>query len=292
MKNIENTTYCDLHTHSLYSDGTFTPTEIIEMAEKFGLSAVALTDHNTVAGLAEFTKAAEGKRVQAIAGIEISTDYSDRELHILGLCLTPSMYGKLTPPLDEMLKRREKANFDLIDRLNQAGFDIDYQEVKSRTQAKSFNRAHVAASMVEKGYADSISEAFDRYLAVGKGFYFGPKRLDVFETIAFLKELGAVAVIAHPFLQLNEEELRIFLAKAKACGLDGMETMYSAYSAETTKKAKAIAAEFGLKESGGSDFHGNNRPGITLGSGRGDMKVPTSVVERLRERAYDKQDGI
>ena len=283
MKNSKQTTYCDLHTHSLYSDGTFTPAEIIQQAEKLGLAAVALTDHNTVAGLAEFTQAAKGKTVQAIAGIEISTDYGDTELHILGLFLTPSMYEKLTPPLDEMLKRREQSNRDLIARLNKAGFDVSYEEAKNRTQAKSFNRAHVAAVMVEKGYADCISEAFDRYLAVGKGFYFGPKRLDVFETIAFLKELGAVAVLAHPFLQLNEERLRVFLTKAKTYGLDGMETMYSAYSAETVKKAKEIACEFGLKESGGSDFHGNNRPGIALGSGRGDMQVPTSFLDKLKE---------
>ena len=278
----QKTTYCDLHTHSVYSDGTYTPAELIEKAEQLGLSAVALTDHNTVAGLAEFAQAAKGKRVQAVAGIEISTDYGDRELHILGLFIKPDTYARLMPPIEEMLSRREQSNLLLLENLHKADFEISYEEVKNRTQAKSFNRAHVAAVMVEKGYADSIAEAFDRYLAVGKGFYFGPKRLDVFETIAFLKELGAVAVLAHPFLQFNEKELRVFLGKAKAYGLDGMETMYSAYTAETTKKAQAIAAEFGLKESGGSDFHGENRPGIALGSGRGDIQVPTAVFDKLK----------
>lgn len=274
--------YCDLHAHSIYSDGTWTPTAIVEEAERSGLSAVALTDHNSVSGLSEFIEAAKGKQIEAVAGIEISTDYGDTELHILGLFLENGMFEKLMPPIEAMLQRREQANLDLLASLNKAGFEVGYDEVKRRTKSKSFNRAHVAAVMMEKGYADSIAEAFDRYLAVGKGHYFGPKRLPVFETISFLKSLGAVAVLAHPFLSLTEDKLPAFLAEAKTYGLDGMETMYSAYDKETTEKARKLAAVFGLKESGGSDFHGENRLGITLGSGKGNMAIPNSFLRALK----------
>ena len=281
MKEAKERLFCDLHTHSFYSDGTFTPAEIVEQAEKQGLFAVALTDHNTVAGLPEFMEVAKDKQVNAVAGIEISTDYGEIELHVLALFLQPSAYKRVEELLEEMTRRRIESNRQMLTRLNASGFDVSYEEIKKRTQAKAFNRAHVGAVMTEKGYTTSIADAFDRYLAVGKGYYIGPKRLSVFEVISFIKEIGAKAVLAHPLLQLTEAELRELLPKAIACGLDGMETMYSGYSAEMIEKSRALAKEFGLKESGGSDFHGENRPGVLLGVGRGSLAIPKAFFEDL-----------
>ena len=273
---------CDLHTHSVYSDGTYTPTELIAAAEKLNLSAIALTDHNTTHGLKEFSKAAEGKQVEAVLGVELSTDYGKIELHIVGLFLKEQDFPKIETLIAEMEKRKIESNIRLAENLKKEGYDVDYEELKSRTPRGHINRAHFAAELVKKGYASSVQEAFNTLLAKDGGFYEEPQRLPVYETIAFLKEIGATAILAHPFLNLTEEELRVFLQEAKKYGLDGMETEYSTYDEETTAKAKEIAKEFGLKESGGSDFHGGNKPHIALGIGQGNLAVPKEFLEKMR----------
>ncbi len=273
---------CDLHTHSVFSDGTYTPTELIEAAEKLNLSAIALTDHNTTYGLNEFSKAAEGKKIEAVLGVELSTDYGKIELHIVGLFLKEQDFPKIENLISGMEKRKIASNIRLAENLRKDGYNIDYEEIKARTPKGHVNRAHFAAALVEKGYVNSVQEAFNTLLAKDGGFYEEPQRLPVYETIAFLKRIGATAILAHPFLNLTEEELRIFLKEGKKYGLDGMETEYSTYDVETTAKAKKIAQEFGLKESGGSDFHGKNKPHIALGIGQGNLAVPKEFLEKLR----------
>lgn len=275
---------CDLHTHSAYSDGTVMPAEIIEQAEKIGLSAVALTDHNTVAGLPSFFEAANGKNVEAIGGVELSTDFEDVELHIVGLFIEERHFEAIEGLVAELKLRKEESNLLLVQALNGAGYAIDYEEIKSRTPKKHINRAHFASALLEKGYVQSIPEAFDTLLSKTGGYYTQPKRLDVFETIAFLKKIGCVSVLAHPFQELDEEGVRRFLTLAKPYGLDGMETEYAKYDAETVKKAKAIAKEFNVKESGGSDFHGERRKGTYIGIGQGNLCVPMAFVETLRKK--------
>lgn len=275
--------YCDLHTHSAYSDGTFLPAELIAEAEKIGLGAVALTDHNTVAGLPQFFAAAKGKAVEAVGGVELSTDYGEVELHIVGLFIKEEHFDKISALVAELDKRKEESNVKLCAGLRKEGYDVDLDEIKKKTPNGHINRAHIASALLEKGYVQSIPQAFEKLLSKTYGLFEQPKRLDVFETIAFLKEIGCVSVLAHPFQELDEEALRGFLVKAKRYGLDGMETEYSKYDAETVQKAKAIALEFGIKESGGSDFHGGRRPGIDLGVGRGNLRVSKTFLEALRE---------
>lgn len=276
--------YCDLHTHSVYSDGTYTPEALIDEAERIGLSAIALTDHNTVAGLPAFLAAAEGRAVNAIAGIEISTDYGKTELHILGLFLDSSQYGALNEKLEQLKRNKAASNVRLIQSLQAAGYDVDYETLCQAVPGGQFNRAHVATVLTEKGYVSSVKEAFDTVLSKDTGFYTEPKRLPVFEVIAFLKSIGATVVLAHPFLNLNEDELRVFLREAVKHGLDGMETVYSTYDDETSRKACEIAAEFGIKQSGGSDFHGTRKPDISLGTGTGTLAVPAEFVAALAEK--------
>lgn len=273
--------YCDLHTHSYFSDGTYSPTELINEAEAKGLTALVLCDHNTVDGLDEFLAAAKGKNVRAIAGIEFSTDYGEVELHIVGMFIDHCHFEAVNELVGELRRRKDESNITLIENLRKDGYEVDYDEIKIGTKG-IVNRAHIAAKLTEKGYTGSIKEAFATLLSKDSKYYVQPRRLDVFETIKFIKSIGAVAVLAHPFLNLKEDELRVFLPKAKACGLAAMETLYSTYDEATTELAVQMAREFGLKESGGSDFHGARKPDISLGIGRGNLRVPDEFLRELR----------
>ncbi len=275
--------FCDLHNHSTFSDGTDTPTRLLELAQERGLNAIALTDHNTVAGLPEFLKAAEGKSVRAIAGTEFSTDYKGTELHILGLFLKPEHFASITDLLEGYRLRKEQSNRDLVEKLNAAGYLIDYEQVKNSTPEGQVNRALIAAELTRLGYTESIQAAFKQLLNPKRGYYTPPERFSPFEIIRYIKSLGAVAVLAHPFLNLNETQLREFLTEAVPCGLDGMETMYSTYDEQTTATAKKVADEFGLLHSGGSDYHGGNKPHIQMGVGQGNLAIPCGLVTALEQ---------
>ena len=275
--------YCDLHTHSVYSDGTFTPAELIAAGQKAGLVAMALTDHNTVAGLPDFLKAAENSGLEAVPGVEFSTDYGVTELHILALYVKPEHYAPITQLLEGAARRKEESNIALIENLNRAGYHISYADIKAKTPNGQVNRAHIAAELTQKGYTADRQEAFKTLLSPKRGYYQPPVRIGSYDAIRFIKSLGAVAVLAHPFLSLDEESLRAFLPEAVACGLDGMETAYSKYSPETTALAMEIAKEYGLKNSGGSDFHGENKPDIAVGVGRGELAIPYEWLENLRK---------
>jgi len=275
--------FCDLHTHSTFSDGTDTPSALIALAEEKGLSAIALTDHNTVAGLPEFLAAAQGKSVRAIAGTEFSTDYNGTELHILGLFLKQEHFARITELLEDYRIRKDRSNADLVAKLNAAGYSVDYDHIKNSTPEGQVNRALIAAELTRLGYTESIQDAFKKLLSPKCGYYVPPTRPDPFETIRFIKSLGAAAVLAHPFLNLNEAELREFLTRAVPCGLDAMETMYSTYDEETTALAEKIADEFGILPSGGSDYHGGNKPHIQMGIGQGNLEIPATLAENMEK---------
>lgn len=280
--------YCDLHAHSVYSDGTSTPEEVIALAEGMGLAAVALTDHNTVSGLPRFMQAAAGKGVQAVAGIELSTVFEENEVHMLGLFLPRAGWPLLEENMQVLLRNKEESNRRLVAALQQAGYDMNYETLAADTLCGRINRAHIGADMVKKGYVKSISEAMKGPLSETAGFYQPPERLSALEGIALIRKAGGLAVLAHPFLNLTEEALRRFLPLAKQNGLTGMETIYSLFDAKTTRKARLLAAEFGLMESGGSDFHGFNKPDIALGRGKGSLQVPACFFDALLQRANNQ----
>ena len=272
--------YCDLHTHSTYSDGTFSPSQIVAEGLRKKLRAVALTDHNTVAGLPEFLKAAEGTGLKGIPGVEISTGYNNQEVHIVGLFLRQEHYGELGRFLDVINRRKEKSNRELVTALREARYALNYEEIRERHQG-NVNRAVIAAELIEKGYLTDRKEAFRGILSAKNGLYRPPDRIPAFEAIHFLSSIHAVPVLAHPYLSLTEEALRTFLPEAKSSGLAAMETHYSTFTPQMTEAAQSLASEFGLLESGGSDFHGGNKPDIQLGSGKGDLAVPYSFVQSL-----------
>lgn len=274
----------DLHTHSTFSDGTVSPAGVIALAEEAGLTAVALCDHNTVGGLPGFLAAAEGRRIRAVPGIEFSTDYGETELHMLGLFIRPEHYEATQALVDTMLQRKEQSNRELVRALNGAGMALDYEHIKASTAGGLVNRAVIAGEMTRLGCTSSVKEAFSLWLSPKRGYFKPPRRLDVFEVIRFIRSVGAVAVLAHPFLNLDEAGLRAFLPRAIGEGLDGMETRYPLFSPEETALAEQIAAEFGLLQSGGSDFHGENKPDIQVGAGRGGLRVPDEFLTQLDKR--------
>lgn len=278
--------FCDLHTHSTFSDGTCTPEEILKQAQSIGLSAVALTDHNTVAGLPSFLEAARHCPVEAIPGVELSTEYQGRELHIVGLFLPESSFPALTEYLEGFNRKKAQSNQHLVEALNRAGYKLDYAQILATHAEGTVNRAVIAAALLEKGYVASVQDAFQTLLSKKAGFFVPPERLDALEVISFLRELGAVPVLAHPFLNLNQEALRSFLQQAKPKGLAAMETLYSTFSAEHTQTARQMAREFGLLESGGSDFHGDNKPHIRLGTGTGNLAVPASFADAMKNLPF------
>ncbi len=275
---------CDLHVHSVFSDGTDTPQALIRLAQEAHLGALALCDHNTVAGLPDFIRAAENSTVEAVPGVEFSTDYGERELHILTLFVEAAHYAQITALLERGEREKEQSNIDLVAALNRAGYPLDYAAIKAKTPRGHINRAHIAAEMTARGYVPSVQAAFQTLLSPKHGLYHPPKRIGAYEAIRFIKSIGAVAVLAHPLLSMDEPMLRAFLPEAVRCGLDGMEVYYSKYDAATTALAVQIAREHGLLPSGGSDYHGENKPDIAIGVGRGGLHIPLEWMISLQSR--------
>lgn len=274
---------CDLHVHSTFSDGTLTPAELVRLAEKENISAVALCDHNTVDGLKDFINAGKNSDVITIPGIEISTEFNNKERHILGLFLPEEKYEEISHMMGKIKVFKEESNENLVRNLRNGGYMIDYDEIKSKNVGAYINRAHIAKALVEKGYFESINESFDKVLSPDGQFYTPSKRFKALEIIQYLSSIGAVPVCAHPFLGMDTPEVDEFLESAKQNGLVGMETIYSLYDQETEKIAKMLAEEHGLLQSGGSDFHGDNKPGISMGVGKGNLTIPYEFYEKLKK---------
>ena len=275
--------FCDLHTHSYYSDGSDSPSQLIDMACSIGLSAIALCDHNTTRGLPEFTSAAKRRDILAIRGIELTSEYRGRELHILGLFIPKESIPKMQEFASVFETRKEQSNIALAEALNADGYQIDYAQMRAKIPDGYINRAHFAHELTRLGYTEDYKEAFRTLLSPSNKYYTPPLRPDAFDVIKFISRVGAVPVLAHPFLSLDEETLLKFLPEAKACGLVGMETLYSKYSPEQIARSIEIAEEFDLNQSGGSDYHGAKKPDISLGTGRGSLCVPIEFVEILRK---------
>ena len=272
--------HCDLHSRSTFSDGTLTPTQLVALAEKQGLSALALTDHNTSAGLKEFMEAGKNSPVITVPGCEFTTEWNGIEIHIVGLFFREEYWKEIEDFLEFSNLAKANSNRALIANLNKAGYEITEEECAALS-AGDFNRSHVARVLMAKGYVSSVSEAFDKLLKEGLGYYFPAKRITPMAAIRFIKVYGATAIMAHPLLNLNEEQLQVFLPEAKEAGLDAIETHYSKFDDSMTAVLVSLAERFGLKQSGGSDFHGTTKPDIELGTGRGNLFVPHSFYEDL-----------
>lgn len=284
---ITSRTACDLHTHSHFSDGSLSPTQLLALAEAHGLGALALTDHNTVAGLPELYEAAtQYPHIQTVAGVELSTQYvttegKDKELHMLALFIPHASWGAVADFTADYARRKEESNQHLIEALAADGYVVDYDALKAATPDGNINRAHIAGALCRAGYVATPKEAFASLLSSKGKYYTPPARPNAFDTIDFILSIGAVPVLAHPLLTMTTEETEDFLSQAVAHGLVGMETRYVTYDEATTQTAMKLAQRFGLLESGGSDFHGDAKPDVALGAGKGNLCVPVEIYEAL-----------
>ncbi len=283
MKNGQGAA-CDLHVHSCYSDGSLTPEELIALAQRTGVKAVALCDHNTVSGLSRFETAAEGTGVLAVPGVEITACFQGAEVHVLGLFLRVDVRDALREYLRPLNSAKEENNRSLVWKLQAGGYGISYEEVREKAAPALPNRVHFANVLMEKGYVSSVQEAFRTVLAEDGGFYESrpSEKKDALEAVELLASLGAVPVLAHPLMDLTEAQLRAFLPTAKRRGLVALEAIYPRFSREKRALLEDLAREFGLCISGGSDFHGTNKPDIQMGSGKQNIFVPMELCQALQ----------
>lgn len=272
----------DLHTHSNFSDGTLTPTELVLGAKKAHLSAVALTDHNTTDGLKEFMEAGQKYDMITVPGCEFSTEHKGKEVHVVGLFFKEKYWAEVNDFLELMHLAKRNSNTKMIDNLRARGYDVSFEEAQALTDGSDFNRAHVARLLVNKGYVKSVQEAFESLLKAGNGIYAPAKKITTLAAVRFIKTFRATAIIAHPLLNLTYDELDEMLPEAKKSGLDAIETNYTEFDEEMTYAAYSLADKYELKYSGGSDFHGEAKPGIHLGTGRGNLYVPYAFYEDLK----------
>lgn len=273
----------DLHTHSVLSDGSDTPTTLLRMAEELQLGGIALTDHDTVKGLREFMDADASRDLQRVPGLEMSADYNGKEVHILGY-FVPLDSDELNERLENLRTRREAKFSRMVQRLRNLGIDVKQNELDEVLQGvESPARPHLARVLVEKGIVSSTAEAFEVYLGEGKPAYVKKERPSASEIIAFLRSIGAVPVVAHP-LTIGVADLRALLKLLKHWGIVGVEVEYDYTPVGTlggSKDVRAAARGLGLIETGGSDYHGTSVVMADLGT----TTVSVEVIERLRKAA-------
>ncbi len=252
----------DLHTHSYFSDGTFSPKQLVEKAESLSIKAIALTDHDTTAGLNEGIKASKGKKIKFIPGIELSVAHKPGELHILGLGLKT---WENSPVLEQIITNRNSRNLKIIEIMNSQGFGITYNDLRIQTKG-TIGRPHFATWLVSNGYVKNINEAFANYLTWGKPFYLPRKTISLETAIKFIHNSGAHAIVAHPLnIPVNFNKLLEKLDQWLSMGIDGIEVVHSGTKRNMTKRLLKYATEKGCIITGGSDFHGDNKPQIKLG---------------------------
>lgn len=283
-----DTRIIDLHVHSNASDGTFTPTELISEAKRAGLSAFALTDHDTTAGIAEAVRAAEGSGIELIPGVELSTEYEKTEVHVLGLYIDPEN-ALLQKHMADFRKSRDNRNVVMLEKLRAEGFDITQEALEARFPDAVITRAHIARYLLEKEYIPDMKTAFSKYIGDGCRCYVDRPKVTPIDAVDYIVAAGGTPVLAHPVMYpMSYFQLQRMLREMKAHGLSGMEAIYSENTAADEMVMKRIAREEGLLISGGSDFHGTNKPDIRLGVGRGKLYIPYSILEAIKaQRAQD-----
>lgn len=279
--------YIDLHVHSCYSDGTMTPKELVDLAIENNLVAMALTDHDTVDGVAEALDAARDRNIQVIPGVELSCEHTispsrKKEIHILGYNLDYTL-PELVETLSEVAKERDNRNRQMCENLNAAGFPIDYESLTARFEGTILTRAHFARFLMEKGAIPSIDFAFKKILAQDGPYFVSRKYLTPQSGIELIKKAGGMPVLAHPLLyKMSVSELHQLFTEAKSYGLLGIEAMYSRNRGNDEAFVRKLAQDFGLFITGGTDFHGTNKPDLEIGKGEGNLRVPVMLLENLR----------
>jgi len=277
----EEERWIDLHTHSTASDGSDTPSELAEKMRAAGLAAGALTDHDTVSGLEDFLRAAKGAELLGIPGVELSTRLGGKEIHVVGLFIDPASEA-LNRFLRERRGERMRRNTEMIRKLRENGYEITEEELYEEAGGESAGRPHMARILLAKGYFSEMREVFSRCLGRNAPCYVPRESVMPDEAVRIIRASGGLAIWAHPILSApTRTAMRRVLRGLVPAGLDGLETKYPLYGEKDRKAALDMVKEFGLLESGGSDYHGRNQPGIELGR---NLEIPYGELEKMEKK--------
>ena len=276
----------DLHVHTTCSDGTLTPAEVVALAARKGLSAVAITDHDTVDGLEEALAAGLRTGIEVVPGVEINAEHQQVTLDVLGYFLSAPPGDELREQLAKLRHYRDVRNAQILERLTQLGYPVSADELAQIAGGEAVGRPHIGEALRRRGYVQSISEAFTRFLRRGAPAFVDRRRLAMGEAVRLLRRSGAAAAIAHPAIIRTDDAGLLRLAREAArLGAVGFECYYSSYSPQTLATCLQLAADFGFVATGGSDFHGDTKPAVHLGAGPGGMPIPYDILASLKKRA-------
>ena len=278
--------HIDLHMHSTMSDGTFTPQELVQEALRRNLSAIALTDHDSTEGVRAAQKAAAGTGLEVVPGVELSA-YEKQEMHILGYYIHPE-HAALKQYLARMAQSRVDRVQAMVRKLSENGFSISWEEVRWRAK-HMVSRVHIAQSLVQKEYAVSVGDAFERLIGEGKPYFVPRRQIGPQEAIQAIHDAGGLAVLAHPYFLGRDASLEELLRQLPE--LDGMECHYPRHTTEQWDYYRKKAQQFGLLETGGSDFHGANRPDAEMGKGCGGRSIPYEYLKNMKIRVQKDDEA-
>ncbi len=278
----------DLHIHSTTSDGTMNPVELVHYAHKKGLSAIAITDHDTIEGVEQAIAAGGRVGIEVIPGIELSVKYGNHNVHLLGY-LFDCHHRELQRALEQLQAGRMERNKKILIKLGRLGFTLHLHELEKSAGTGQTGRPHIARLMVEKGYVQSMDEAFAKFLGQEGLAYTSRFIYEVEEAIDLIQQAGGIAVLAHP-LQLDKsvEDLDDAMRQLGEMGLDGVEVYYPNHSRSFRKRLIALAEKYGLLMTGGSDYHGSIRPGTSLAGGK-NVSVPAQLLVAMKQRVKDNR---
>lgn len=285
----------DLHTHSNRSDGSYTPTELVDYAVAKGLAAVALTDHDTIDGLDEAVSHARAlaqagqASVEVVPGIEFSTEYEKKDVHVVGLYIdydAPAFQARLQAFVDSRIGR----NIKMCRNLQSAGIDITFEKLQARNPDAVITRAHYATYLLEEGYVLSRPDAFSQYLGDHTKYFVPREKVTPSQAISLILNAGGIPILAHPPLyHMGNDRLDKLVCALKEDGLMGIEALYCSYTGQDERDMRRLADRYDLLLSGGSDFHGANKPGLDLGTGYGRLFVPEEFLDRIKDKRQDKE---
>ena len=280
--------FIDLHVHSNASDGTLSPASVVELAAQKGLSAIALTDHDTIEGIPEALEAAKSLPLEVIPGIELSCVYLGEEIHILGLYVDLADKNFITET-DTLKDIRMKRNTEMIRRFQNAGIDITLSEVQAGNPDTVITRAHFARVLLEKGYVTNMDQAFKKYLSYSGPYCPRKEKITPEHAMKILRDCNASPVLAHPYqYHLGDKKTEELVSCLKEMGLHGLEVYHSSNNQYESGKLKKLAKKYQLFPTGGSDFHGTNKPDIDLGSGRGGLRISALLLDDIKRIRQEK----
>ncbi len=275
--------YVDLHVHSNASDGTLTPSEVVHLALQKNLAAIALSDHDTVKGVPEAISAAEGTTLEVVPATELSCYYQNVEIHVLGL-FVDYRDADFQAKLEELEQERMQRNLDMIALFQRDNISITLEELQAGNPQSVITRAHFARVLVEKGYCKDKNAAFDRYVGVGCPYYLPKPQITPELSLPLITKAGGIPILAHPMLyKLGYRQVEELIQYLIPLGLKGIEAYHSSNNISQSDKLRSLALKYHLVVSGGSDFHGANKPDIELGTGRGSLRITESILDAIKQ---------